>query len=189
MTDSLFDRPLSQLNRWGPGEPLDHRKLNEPVEALNRIFAGVAPPLSARPYAPARPLAKGFKIVAAYGDYLECHTWDGLTEGGEIVKVALPWGLSQTPFDGQDFGPWHYEYTGVGERETSLVADAEQQITEVINPPFVAGEVIRATRDSGYTPRATVETETGETSVVSLDWLYVPDNGRAWARKAVSCDG
>ena len=48
MPESIFSksaadlRALSEARRWQPGERLDHRKLNEPVDAINKIIRGVA---------------------------------------------------------------------------------------------------------------------------------------------------
>lgn len=48
MTESIFNKPvadlkaLAELRQWRSGERLDHRKLNAPVDALNRMNRGVA---------------------------------------------------------------------------------------------------------------------------------------------------
>lgn len=44
MAINLFGQSISQLRRWRAKQPLDHRQLNEPVEALNRMMTGVALP-------------------------------------------------------------------------------------------------------------------------------------------------
>lgn len=49
---SIFTRSIPELRRWAAQERLDHRKLNEPVEAINAMVRGVAgphqPPMAAR---------------------------------------------------------------------------------------------------------------------------------------------
>lgn len=36
-------KAISELRRWKKREPVDHRKLNQPVDALNAILRGVSP--------------------------------------------------------------------------------------------------------------------------------------------------
>lgn len=47
MAINIMGQSISQLRRWQRGQPLDHRQLNEPVEALNRMMTGVGPPRQA----------------------------------------------------------------------------------------------------------------------------------------------
>jgi len=47
--ESFFDIPVEKLQRWGPGEPLDHKKLNQPVDAIERMTRGVRLPRQVNP--------------------------------------------------------------------------------------------------------------------------------------------
>ena len=69
MTRSLFDstptelKAIAELRKWGPREPLDHGKLNEPVEAINKLVRGVTPARQRKFVSPPAGSAVTFCVV------------------------------------------------------------------------------------------------------------------------------
>lgn len=146
---SIFNLTIPQLRQWSRRQVTDHRQLNEPVEALNRMTTGVGVPQQVAGV----PLAAGISATAQFklaqdadthADYLVCHTWDWTTEGVEDVLIAKPWLLRQTPFDGQVYNGVHYAYVLPTRRTASIFGDTEEQI---IIPPYVVGGVLRADKN------------------------------------------
>lgn len=106
MTDNVFSQSIPVLSRTVQGEPSDHRKINAPTEAIERMTRGVAPPQQATSVprgggGGGTILAGRFRLKEEAGltdDHLVCRTWDGETEGEEDVFIAKAWLLRKTPF-------------------------------------------------------------------------------------------
>lgn len=157
---------LTRLRRWIKGRPLLARQLDEPARALNQ-GRGVPPPrqVSAR----ALLHLTRFRVVSMEGDYLVCLP---LNVGAvENVKVAKPWDLRRTPFDGLTVNGISYTYSSEGAR-TATAGESEDQ---VVIPAYFAGAEIYAVDDpiGG----------TGVTDENAAEVTYQDVNlaGRAWA--------
>lgn len=184
MADNLMGMSVPQLRRWSRGQPLDHRQLNEPVEAINQMMTGVGPPRQTmgRVGAPAAISAVAqFKLVApadAFPDHLMCVTWDGTTEGTDIVLVAKPWDVRRTPFDGEgDEIVELYTYFTPTERD-ALIRIGRIVERQIIIRRYEVGVVLYATKN--------VKGGTGVTHEDSpVVWLDDNRAGRAWAAKYI----
>ena len=144
MTDANIPVP----SRWGPGEKIDHRKLNEPVDAIQRIIADVAAPRQIR--ATSQPAGSGsgslsaqwFQIKTIADDYLVCNEWDGDEASDEDIYVARPYELRKTPFDGETVNGYAFSYNTLATERTSTGGgDSEDQ---VIVPEYFVGQIILA---------------------------------------------
>jgi hypothetical protein len=184
----MIDLPNQTLNpdvpRWRTrgGEPLSAGKLNRGVDAINALRRGVRParqlPIRVRPEFP--PGATGrFVFSAMGGDWVFAHPAD---DSDTLIKLAKPWLLRRTPFDGETREGTLYRY----ETDTLRVAskadpnDPLRRIEErqLVIPRFVGGDVLYATKDviggSGVFDSEDVE----------LEWLDDNRDGRAWAKEA-----
>jgi hypothetical protein len=175
--------PSTPLTRWGPNEPLDHRKLNEPVDAFNKFSGVLQPPKQVRfPGGTASGGLAGqqMKVVTILGDYLLCRPYDGTDpENADIqnlVAVARPRRLrcSETSrtIDGTAYT---YTYTGTQARTSDNGADTEDQ---QIVPVYNVGDVIYAAR--GFVNGTGVFDSENK----AVDYLDLNVDARAWAKVA-----
>jgi hypothetical protein len=126
------------------------------------------------PTHPGGVLVQQMKIVSVDGDFLVCHTWDGTTEGTDAIKVARPYLLRRTPFDGASRGSISYVYVDDQQRTSSK--SGEDDITEYVTPNYLAADVIYA-----------IVNHRGGTGVVddgslAVGWVDLNVDGRAWAQ-------
>lgn len=108
---SVFSMPISHLREWSRRQAPDHRQMNEPVDAINRMVTGVGVPRQAMarvgasaPAEAATSAVAQFKLkqnADTFPDHLICRAWDGETLGSEDVLVAKPWDIRRTSFDGR----------------------------------------------------------------------------------------
>lgn len=180
MTGNLMGQSIAPLRRWRKHQPLDHRQLNEPVEAINRMITGVGVPrqVIGRVGAPAAAvsLVAQFKLTqsgADFPDHLVCRTWDGETLGDEDVLVAKPWSLRRTPFDDIERDGVIYEYITNVERWVKLVSNLDVVERQTIAKRYLVGDILDA-----------VTAIEGGTSVmageVPVTWLDLNVDTRDW---------
>lgn len=174
-----LDPNPSDIARVAKGERIFANGQNRVIEAVNRLSRGVAPPQQVFS-GDKRPVPIGvrqFKLVSVQTDYLVCNEWDGTTQGDGEYKIALPWMLRQTPFDGQTRNGITYTYASASERTAD---DGSNTETQVIVPSYVAGDVIYGMKEiRGGTD---TEDEAGDT----VGWLDLNIDARAWARQTTS---
>ncbi len=77
------------LQPWRKRELLDHRKLNEPVDVLNRLNRGVRNPQAINPGIP-RMLLKQFIVREEFDEYLEAAEFYYGTEFEGLTQIAKP---------------------------------------------------------------------------------------------------
>lgn len=88
-----------------------------------------------------------FKFVAKGDDYIECHSWDGTTEGTEPVNIALPFKLRDSrtteTIDGTviTYSAWDSDAQS---RLATDDSDPPKTETQVITPRYLPGDTILA---------------------------------------------
>lgn len=128
-------------------------------------------------------VATQYKVTAIADDYIEAKTWDGTNLGSAAVKIAKPWRLRKTGWDGvtvtYSFNggsiPIRYAYNAAlpGYRSAFLV-NQNQTTSQAIIPVYSVGDIIYATEPEG----GTFATVNG----VDLTWLDLNVDAREWAR-------
>ena len=187
------DEPKVILQRWRAREPVDHRRLNQSVDAINRLTSGVNP---ARQDTPVKPAAAVFAIeqfqvidavtgattrtVPTTHDHIVCKRYNGTEQSGEAVNIALPYLLRRTPFDGETRNGITYTYDEEQDPMEREADDGSETETQVVVPSFVTGDIVYAARPITGGVAVTVEAG-GET--YNLEWLLFPDS-RAWSLKS-----
>jgi len=181
-----FSRPLAKVER----------AMNDIVDAVNENRLAPAPGYRIRGTGTGTTLdisipkveagiaasIQQYRITAIFDDYLEARTWNG-TSQGSAVKIAKPWRLRKTGWDGvtvtYDFNgtsvPLRYAYSSVrpGYRtatHTTLLTVENQAII----PVYSLNDILYATEPTGGT-LVTV-------AAVALTWLDLNVDARAWAR-------
>jgi hypothetical protein len=190
---------------------VDHRKLNEVVDAHRRQRKTPAPPFQiGNTQADRRPVTQQLRIVSVLPDYLQCLPFPdlvgpneeeeplGYSRVGGILRVAKPWLLRQTPFHEKSRGDIDYVYTDTDTR--TATNEAGESVVEVIVSPYLVDDVIYAMWPIlGGTYVSAIEQVSemrlkrgptkgakaapfGESSTpTSVDWLDLNVDGRMWA--------
>jgi len=168
---------------WRRGDPITATKLNQPVDAIRQLRGAVAPPRQVFDdvaAALASPVYQ-YKVVSTHGDYLiaEAHTGVPTAEtDSPRTRIAVPYLLRRTPFDGLSRNAISYTYTSDTER-TATDADDDTE-SQQITPDYVAGDIIYAVRAPQGGTGVTITNAAGDT--VALEWLDLNADGRAWAQ-------
>ena len=89
-----------------------------------------------------------FVFVEQFDDYITANPKLGDEVVGQLVKIALPYDLQKTPFDGQTIDGETFAYTGIGER---TVTGGKFAGTQTIQQRYVAGCEITASIPVGGT--------------------------------------
>ncbi len=188
----LFDVSIRDLEQWSAGEPLDHDKLNEPVDAINQLLQGVQPPVQVVPQVPpgdtGRVQFAWASVNAVSLDLLFCYLLeeDTLSDPGSegsqsesTIKVAKPRllrGSTNLSHNGVTFTG----YIGDGQERT---ANKTANETQVVVPAYVNGDVILIAKvQSSLLNEGTAEEPA--TATILANWLDLNVDARAWARKA-----
>lgn len=109
-----------------------------------------------------------------YGDWLECTRYDI----GDTVKVAKPYSLQKTPFDGKTVGGISYVYTNNQCRTATEGASSEVQVVTpayLVKSGSVAGDLIY------------VRWVSNGTNVVGAEYVDVNADARTWIVSASGC--
>lgn len=164
---SPIDLPVPLAPRFRAGQrQLSARALNTLAELTGSVLPGDSLGLLGE----LAGITLQFKLVSVDGDHIICHYYDGTTEGTVAVTVSKAWHLRRTPFDGLSYNGISYSYNSDVER----VADATE--TQVVVPPYVAGDVVTAELvPNGFHADPT------ETTIKSF---FVETTTRVWAEKA-----
>ena len=89
-----------------------------------------------------------FSFVEEFDDYITANPKLGDQVVGQLVKIAKPYDLQKTPFDGQKIDGETFAYTGIGER---TVTGGKFAGTQTIQQRYVAGCEITASIPVGGT--------------------------------------
>jgi hypothetical protein len=174
---SEITRNPSALKTWRPGEPVDHRFLNQTNRAVESLRHGVNPPKQLSGKGAATGAAM-FQLVSVHGDYVLAAEFDGVTAGTLSIPVAKPWLLRRTPFDGESRDGITYTYGGSASRE-GVDDDTSETETQLVVPSYVVGDVLFAIR----TLRGTGVTWSPVAGVTDpVLWLDLNIDARAWAK-------
>lgn len=101
------------------------------------------------------------RLSLPYGDYLQC------TVGSETIKIAKSSLLRRTPYDGQTYKGFTYNYISDTERTATAGTYVERQ---TVTPSYEGGDTIYY-----------VEADTGVNEAPK--WLDLNVDARAWAQK------
>ncbi|GAG50176.1 unnamed protein product, partial [marine sediment metagenome] len=127
---------------------------------------------------PLTAIVQRFRVKSQSNDYLTCRTWNPLVDSGEEgsvnIKVAKPYLLRRTPFDGESitYGEQtiDYSYTSSHERHADDGVDDEDQI---IVPAYFVDDEILAVRNMA-----------GGSGIDEIIWEDINNAGRFWAAVA-----
>lgn len=158
MNNNIMGHSIRDLERWRGQEPLDHRKLNQPVDAINDMNRGVGVPrqvmatVGGAAPAEAKPLPSPVLVAMEAGltdDHLVCRAVGSDPELYTPILVAKPWLLRKTPWDGQTRGQVRYEYDredstkriayDINDSPDTPEADRNKR-TELISPRYLIGD-------------------------------------------------
>lgn len=114
-----------------------------------------------------------FKVLSDEGDYLLCRLWDGTDMGEKVFKVAKPYLIRRTPFDGDVRDDITYTYDDNSHR-TGEDNDGNTE-DEEITPSYVEGDIIYASKPFNGTDVFDDEDE-------EVLWLDENNDGRQWAQ-------
>lgn len=176
----VFDLSHARLAEYKPGDnPRSARRLNAPIKAINKLVERGFIGQGIRNVGTSTAVYR-MRIKAVKGDYLECVTWDGTTEG-PTVNVAKPDLLQRTWLDGTADPRGNgieYVYTSDTARTATDTSD-ESTESQVVVPSFAVDDEILAVPSVIGGPFRNVESE--DDPPVTIDWQMVTD-ARAWAK-------
>lgn len=162
------------IRKWRAGEPLDHRKMNQVVDAVNAMVQGANPPQQVLPKPGDVPplVVQRMAISAIAGDYLICNPFVGsVPDTASEILVAKPPELRRSVTERADLT---FTYSGDQER-LAFNEDAEEE-NQIVVPLYIEGDVIFA-----------MNSIVGGSGVSDLDgtdlgWQDMNVAGRAWAK-------
>ena len=162
------------VQKWRPGEPIDHRKLNQVVDQINAMIMGARPPQQIYPSSGDSPpmTMERLQIVSIGNDYLVCCAYDGatpLTDSLFFVSKPPELRASRTEWNGIT-----YEYAD-SQTRTATNADLDEE-EQVVVPTYLEGDTIFAVTN--------IVSGTGVLDATGEDYGYLDMNvaGRAWAK-------
>lgn len=135
-----MDRSTRRISLFRPGQRNNSaRHHNEPREALNRLLTGVQPAQQRGTRAQSAPALRQFQVVFEQDDYLVGNIVSGTTKLAGAVRIAKPYLLRRTPFDGKARAGITYTYTSANTRTAD---DGNETEDQVIVPSYEAFDLI-----------------------------------------------
>ena len=170
---------IKKLFPWFRGDPLEAAKLQQPVDAL-KAMGGVAPPSQKLEGGRIIQL-KMFKVVRLEQDVIICNTWNGIQQGTDEIKVAMPFLLRRTPFDEVTrTDPVRagitYEYSDFNLRLATNEDDEEED--QILVASYEPNDIIFAMKGIFGGTSLYHDDPTNEIPVI---WLDTNVDGRFWA--------
>lgn len=97
MNHDFNKQNVSGLETWNRGDPLEARRLQQPVDVLRALGGGKPPEQFIKPVNPFE--LRMFRVLRLETDVIICNFTDGVTNQPDEIKVAMPFLLRKTPFD------------------------------------------------------------------------------------------
>ena len=191
----MTELPVNDVRKWAKGEAITAKRLNEHVDATNRLAGGVTPPAqkvrpaNATTVRAAASKVVQFVVVSEEAEYLICAPFDGVKVSNESVKVAKPWHLRASTYDGKSIGTTSYTslFSETGDYTKRKASGGAGTWTETIEPAYVK-QAVFAPLDTNSVIYAARNIE-GAGDDVLRDGAYNPTqyldlnvNGRNWVR-------
>lgn len=166
--------PPKSLDRWRTGEPLRAAKLNEAVDAVNRLLGGVRPGRQIvypkNTDAAASMGLRRFRLIQPKAaDTLLANPYSGSVVDNIAVTIACPWELRRTPFDNLTWHGIGFVYESDSRRYATGTSTSEYQ---VIVPRYDVDDEVWA---------ISVAPQVGGTGVTGVLWQEV-FSSRMWVR-------
>lgn len=172
------------FKQWRKGERITAARLDKMSRGIDLLTGGVNPPTqitNAGVGVKTLTKIKRFQVIEVQRDYIDCYPFVGGGNGvdnKQKYRIALPYQLRRSPFDGETRDSVTYEYTSATER-TATSGSIEE--TQIIIPPYVTGDVIFAARGIDGGTGVNVGTTT---TPKYLEWQDCNFDGRAWAHQS-----
>ncbi len=177
--------PAIDIPHKRPGDDLFAREVNEFTQNINSLLGTKGPNTivdsSGVHQRRGRQLGRiqAFIFVSDGDDILECHTWDGVTEGSTTVKIAKPYLLRKTPFHDKTIDGLTFTITGSQRRTVTRTAGGTLTEQQRIIPVYrdavddYIGDIVYAIEvdNLNITDDGTV-----------IRWLDLNVDGRQWGR-------
>lgn len=175
--------PLQRrVSIWNRFEPTTFRPANEIVNAFNAVKQTPGPTRQVLPGGTASMLtACQFQLTAMAGDYFEAKVYDGTTQTGSAIKIAKPFQLRRTPFDGETITELGISYVYNSDTTRTATLDEEDEEQLVIPKYLVGFSVIFAIKPIVGGTGVTWDNMGQD---VPVEWLDLNVDARAWAREA-----
>lgn len=158
---------LQPTTRWARGDKLNAPALNEQVDKVNRL---VEHPLCKQVFAVGTGRIRRFEVSSETDDYLVCTEAGDTSSAPTYIRVAKPYMLQRTPFDGKTRDGISYVYDSESER--TAIDEAYEEEDQVIVPSYVPGDYVLA----AFSP-------SGGTGVADAPmWIDLNVDARAWAK-------
>ncbi len=118
------------------------------------------------------------KIVSFDADFINCHSWDGTTEGTDIIKIAKPTKLrSSIVTETIDGTVWNYSSYDDTKQTRSAQGGTDSQ-TQIITPRYLVGDVIYAMSAKTFVPDpdTTSDIKTMDMNIDARSWRTTDQN-------------
>ena len=178
---------METIDRWRKKEAITAEKLNRQVEATNYLLGGAALPSQVRRGGRGRAgmQIQLFEVIELGLDHVKCYSLDGAanTTSDIVTRVALPYLLRKSLFDGETRNGITYEYDETDIYTKRVATDSESNTeTQVIVPSYVEFDLIFAASSVAGGTYAWYEDDNGVDQPIT--WLDLNLDGRAWAKEA-----
>lgn len=170
--------PIRPLKSFQRNKSIPAKRLNESVSALNRITRKSVHPLQVLRRPRNRLIVRRYKIISQEQDILIVNGIQEKSETEGNVRVAKPFLLRRTPFDGDSRiaggEKISYVYNSNFERVATNTSGTDE--TQVIVPSYTVDDEIWAVH--GIVDQTGVRINDED-----VGWLDLNTDARAWAKK------
>ncbi len=159
------------IHTFERGEFITAQKLNTIVRAIKTIQGGVRP---ARQIS--SPLQQcevwQMKIIEnSANDYLSCQAWDGSNQDAQVIKVAKPYLVQGSIWDGFTISGYSFAVTGVDAMTVTRISDSSTE-DWLVTMDYVVGDIIYAV----------TSVRGGVDCATKVDYIDLNIDGRGWAK-------
>ena len=175
-----LNKPQADLTVWVRGDSLTAKKLNEPVDAINRMTKGIALPQQVRKTATGKgggAVVAQVQLTALGRDLNMCKLFLNGVASGEAFPVAKPQLLRHLADTTTRNG---ITYTRVNAQQRTATNGTVTE-THVVSPAYVVGDVFYAESNLLEGPIKALDS-TG--TLIDCDWVDQNTDARAWRKKS-----